>query len=158
MRYILAFFFAVSAILQSSAQKNLIVPAEVSRAFANQYPNARLKNWQQEKEAYVAAFRQSGRKCRASYTAGGTWEATEFPIKWTRNLPGPVRVAWKNCQYAGWLILDMKKIEMPAQNLYSIHVGEVQSLGPDDANIGSEYDLFFSGNGQLVKKERQVQQ
>lgn len=157
MRYILTFFFAVSAILQSSAQKNsLIVPVEVSKAFTNQYPDVRLKNWQQEKEAYVAAFRQRGRKCRASYSARGAWEATEFPIKWTRNLPDPVRVAWKNCQYAGWLVLDMKKIEMPEQNLYSIHVGEVQSLGPDDANIGSEYDLFFSDNGQLVKKERQV--
>ena len=53
-----------------------------------------------------------------------------------------------------WLIIDMNKIDKQAQILYTIHVGQVQSLGPDDADIGSEYILFFSDKGELVKEEK----
>jgi hypothetical protein len=81
-------------------------------------------------------------------------KATESPVKWTRNLPKPVRKAWQNCKYKDWLILDMKKIEQPDSTIYTIHVGQVQSLGPDDADIGSEYILFFSDKGQLIKEQR----
>ena len=91
--------------------------------------------------------------CRAQ-DKDGKRQATESPVKWTRNLPKPVRQAWKNCQYKDWLILDMKKIEKPDSTIYTIHVGQVQSLGPDDADIGSEYILFFSDKGQLIKEQR----
>jgi hypothetical protein len=50
--------------------------------------------------------------------------------------------------------MDIKKIEEPEKTLYSIHVGQVQSLGPDDADIGSEYILYFSDKGELVKQDR----
>lgn len=55
-----------------------------------------------------------------------------------------------HCKYMDWLILGMKKIETAEKTHYAIHVGQVQSLGPDDADIGSEYVLYFSERGELV--------
>jgi len=130
------------------------VPLEVSKAFALHYPTGHLKKWEHKNEEYIATFRQQGKKCLAYYTFRGNWEATESPVKWTRNLPEAVRAGWNTCKYMDWLIMDMYKIDKPGQTLYSIHVGQVQSLGPDDADIGSEYILFFSDKGQLVKKNK----
>ena len=130
------------------------VPPEVKNAFALQYPAGHLKNWEQKNKEYIATFRQQGKKCLAYYTSGGNWEATESPVKWTWNLPETVRKGWNTCKYMDWLIMDMNKIDKPGQTLYAIHVGQVQSLGPDDADIGSEYILFFSDKGELVKEEK----
>ncbi|HEY4289408.1 MAG TPA: hypothetical protein VGN00_20040 [Puia sp.] len=84
----------------------------------------------------------------------GVWHSTDSSVKWTRDLPIPVRAGWNHCKYIDWLIMDIKKIEEPEKTLYSIHVGQVQSLGPDDADIGSEYILYFSDKGELVKQDR----
>ena len=142
-------------VLHSAAQAKVShIPPEVNRAFVLKFPAGHLKKWAQKNEEYIATFRQKGKKCFAYFTPGGTWKATESPVKWTRNLPTAVRAGWNNCKYMDWLILDMKKMEKPAQTLYAIHVGQVQSLGPDDADIGSEYILFFSDKGELIREER----
>ena len=79
---------------------------------------------------------------------------TEYKVKWTWKLPQPVRKAWLNSGYADWMLNGIKKIVTPTQTLYTIHVYQVQSLGPDDADIGDEFILYFSDKGELVKKER----
>ena len=129
------------------------IPPALTKAFAAQFPTSHLKKWEKDSAGYLAIFKQKGEKCTARYTTGGLCEATESPVKWTRNLPEAVRAGWNKSKYMDWLILDMKKIVQPAQTLYAIHVGQVQSLGPDDADIGSEYILFFSERGDLIKTE-----
>lgn len=146
---------ALIFVMHSAAQDKIShVTPEVNKAFTGQFPMGRLKKWEKSKDGYIAIFRQKGKKCVAYYSASGNWEATETSVKWTRNLPGPVRAGWNSCKSMSWLILDMKEIEKPGQTLYAIHVGQVQSLGPDDADIGSEYILFFSVTGELVKEDR----
>ena len=142
-------------VLRSAAQSKVShVSPEVKKAFSLQYPAGHLKKWGQKNGEYVAAFRQQGKKYLAYYTPGGNWKATTSPVKWTRNLPADVRAGWNTCKYMDWLIMDMNKIDQPGETQYSIHVGQVQSLGPDDADIGSEYILFFSDKGELIRKER----
>lgn len=75
-------------------------------------------------------------------------------VRWIHNLPKSVQKGWLNSGYASWLIFGIKKIETHGQTLYSIHVAQMQSLGPDDADIGSEYELYLSDSGQLLKKQR----
>jgi len=155
MKNVFTVMVAAMMVLHLAAQSKLLhIPAAVDKAFVTQFPKGRLKNWEQKNEGYMATFRQNGRKYFACYTPDGTWVATESSVKWTRDLPGAVRTGWSNCKYRDWLILDMKKIVKPVQTLYAIHVGQVQSLGPDDADIGSEYILFFSDKGELIKEER----
>jgi hypothetical protein len=155
MKSTLTAIVATMIVLHASAQgKEFHIPPKVTRSFATQFPTGRLKKWGQKKEDYIATFRQNGKKYIARYAPDGAWQAAESPVKWTRNLPGLVRAGWNNCQYMDWLILDIKKIETPQNTLYAIHIGQIQSLGPDDADIGSEYILFFSDKGVLVRQER----
>lgn len=142
---------ATVMVLHCAAQgRTPAVPPAVSKAFVRQFPAGRLKKWAQKKEEYMAIFRQNGKKYIAYYTSGGVWDSTESLVKWTRDLPLAVRAGWDHCKYMDWLILGMKRIETSEKTHYAIHVGQVQSLGPDDADIGSEYVLYFSDKGELV--------
>lgn len=154
MKKILPVLAFTMVTMHSTAQGRAFhIPPEVTKAFVTQFPGSHLKKWEQRKEGYMATFRQNGKKYVAYYTVGGAWEATESPVKWTWLLPQAVQDAWKKSTYSNWLILDIKKIVMPEQTLYALHVGLMQSLGPDDADMGSEYVLFFSAKGELVKKD-----
>ncbi len=130
------------------------VPPAVAQAFATQFPHGHLKKWVAVSAGYQANFRLAGQKCLAIYTLDAVWKETDYPVKWTRQLPPAVRGAWRNSGYSSWELMGIRKIATPAQTLYALHVGEVQSLGPDDADIGTEYILYFSGDGVLVRKER----
>jgi hypothetical protein len=155
MKKVLTVMAAAMIVVHAAAQRKTIrIPPEVNKAFSAQFPTGHLKKWEQQKEEYIATFRQNGKKLSATYTTGGTWEATESVINWTRNLPPAVKAGWNTCSYKDWLILEIRKIVTPEQTLYTLHVGFVQSLGPDDSDIGSEYILFFSAKGELVREER----
>jgi hypothetical protein len=130
------------------------VPPAVAQAFATQFPRAHLKKWETISTGYQAIFRLKDQKCLAIYTASAVWKETDYPVKWTRQLPTAVRTGWRNSGYVSWELMGIRKIVTPAQTWYTMHVGEVQSLGPDDTDIGSEYILYFSPEGELVRKER----
>ena len=138
-------------VLQCAGQgRSTPVPPAVSKAFVRQFPAGHLKKWAKKDEEYIAIFRQKGKKYSAYYGSGGVWDSTESLVKWTWDLPLTVRAGWDHCKYMDWLILGMKKIETSGRTHYVLHVGQVQSLGPDDADIGSEYILYFSDKGELA--------
>ena len=130
------------------------VPPAVAQAFATQFPHTHHSKWSALPAGYQAIFRLDGQKCLAIYTSDAVWKETDYPVKWTRQLPPAVQKTWRNSGYNTWDLMGMKKIVTPAQTRYALHVGEVQSLGPDDTDIGSEYILYFSPEGELMRKER----
>lgn len=153
--FVLTLMAVAFAHLHSAGQdRKFNVPSEVKMAFVLRFPAGHLKKWVERHDEFIATFRQDGKKCLAYFTSGGIWKATERPVKWTRNLPEAVMAGWNNCKYISWFILDMKRIEVPYQTLYAIHVGQIQSLGPDDADIGSEYILYFSDKGELIREDK----
>ncbi len=131
------------------------VPAVVVKAFSTQFPDGKLKKWEQREQGYIAAFSRGGKKCFAYYSPDGTWQGTEAPIKWTKNLPDPVKLGWKNSGYYSWYVADMKKIDTPEQPLYVLHVNNGTLLDSEhhDAFL-EDWLLFFNGKGDLVRKER----
>ena len=152
--YKIIILLAISIFWQNTIAQKTPIPIPVTKSFATQFPAGHLKKWQQSKAGYIATFQQNHKKYLATFSPQGEWKETESNVKWTRDLPKATRDAWNNCQYKDWLILDMKEIMEPLRVFYIIHVGQVQSLGPDDADIGSEYLLYFSEKGQLIKVER----
>jgi len=102
----------------------------------------------------AAALQASPQRRLAALKVSPGSDTTEFPVHWIRDLPPAVKTAWKDCPYTSWLIFGIRKIVTPKQISYSIHVAQMQSLGPDDADIGSEYILFFSENGLLIAKQK----
>jgi Putative beta-lactamase-inhibitor-like, PepSY-like len=133
----------------------VIVPSLVATAFTTRFPDAKLKKWEQRKEGYIAKFTRSGKGYFAYYAADGSWKGTEMPIKWTKNLPDSVKSGWKNSGYYNWYVEDIKKIETPEQPLYVLHVDNGSLLDSDHHDAyREEYLLYFSGHGDLVRKER----
>lgn len=146
---------AIAIFSKTMTAQATIPPAAVSTAFTSQFPKAQLKKWEERKEGYIADFRLNGKKLFAYYAADGTWKGTETPIKWTRNLPEAVRKGWDHSEYTAWYVMDIKKIETPEQPLYALHVNNGTLLDSDhhDAFL-EEYVLFFSENGELVRKDK----
>lgn len=133
----------------------VIVPSLVATAFTTQFPDAKLKKWEQRKEGYIAKFTRGGKGYFAYYAADGSWKGTEMPIKWTKNLPDSVKAGWKNSGYYDWYVEDIKKIETPERPLYVLHVDNGSLLDSDHHDaFREEYLLYFSGHGDLVRKER----
>lgn len=129
------------------------VPAAVSTAFTTRFPSGRLKKWKQYPQGFVAVFRQSGKKEFAYFAADGDWKGTETPIRWSWNLPDPVRQAWRKSDYRAWKIEHIKKIDQPDQPLYALDVNNSPMLDADHSYIdGEEWVIFFNQRGELVRK------
>jgi hypothetical protein len=139
----------------AATTQSINVPPSVLTAFTNRFPNARVRDWQQRPEGYIADFKLDGKKLFAYYTADGTWKATETPIKWTRLLPSAVKEGWKNSNYAAWYVEDIKKIDQPNGPLYALHINNGTTLDSDHAQVyHEEYVIFFNESGQLIRKDR----
>jgi hypothetical protein len=137
------------------APNSVSVPPAVLSAFTTRFPNARIRDWQQHPEGYIADFKLDGKKLFAYYTADGAWKGTETPIKWTKNLPTAVKEGWKNSAYSAWYVEDIKKIDQPEGALYALHVDNGSTLDSDHHDaFFEEYVIFFNASGQLVRKDK----
>ncbi|MES1249180.1 MAG: hypothetical protein ABUL46_00775, partial [Chitinophaga rupis] len=99
-----------------------VPPTVVVKAFTTQFPDGKLKKWEERKQGYIAKFSRDGKKYFAYYSSDGAWQGTEAPIKWTKNLPDSVKSGWKTSGFYNWYVVDMKKIDTPDQPLYVLHV------------------------------------
>ena len=155
MVLIAAAILAQTMVAQSAGVPVSVVPAVVVKAYSTQFPDGKLKKWEQRKQGYIAQFTRGGKKYFAYYSADGSWKGTETPIKWTKDLPGNVKLGWKNSGYYNWYVVDMKKIETPEEPLYVLHLNNGTLLDSDhhDAYL-EDWLLFFNGKGDLVRKER----
>jgi hypothetical protein len=140
----------------AQAHPAVVPPQAVVTAFAGRFPNAKVKNWEEKPEGFIADFKLNGQKVFAYYAADGSWKGTETPIKWSWKLPAVVREAWKNSDYAAWYILKIKKIEMADGPLYVLDLNNSPFLDSDHSNpvFQEEYVIFFNEKGELVRKDK----
>jgi hypothetical protein len=137
----------------AQADTAVVVPQVVATAFSTRFPSGQLKKWEQRKEGYIAVFWQDGKKLFAYYNADGTWQGTESPIKWTKNLPADVKKGWIKSGYGTWYVEDIKKIDQPDQPLYVLKVNNSPLLDADHKDAFMEkWVLFYNAGGQLVRK------
>jgi hypothetical protein len=155
-KYIIMVMIAVlTEHMSAQGDTTVIVPAPVANAFNGQFPDAKVKKWEQRKEGYIARFSRHGKTCFAYYTADGSWKGTETPIKWTKNLPDGVKTGWKKSGYYDWYVVDMKKIDAPDTPLYVLHVDNGTLLDSDHHDAFKEdYLLYFTYGGELVRKQK----
>jgi len=143
-----------SMIAQADTAVVVLVHPAVAKAFSTQFPQGKLKKWEQSKEGYTAVFKQDGKKVSASYSADGTWGGTETKIApWLWNLPDSVRKGWRKTQYAGWKVEHITKIDKPGEVLYALDVNNSPELDAEHMyNFGVEWMLLFNAKGELVKQ------
>ena len=113
-----------------------------------------LPEARREDKASHAAF-LVGKKTFAYYNPDGSWKATEFKMHWSWNLPEKVRHALRTGDFAAWYIMDIKRVEMPGQTWYAIHVNNSPLLDSDHAQIDhDEMEIFYNENGDLVRRDQ----
>jgi len=145
----------LSETMIAQANTSVVVPQVVLTAFNTRFPGARIHDWQQRPEGFIADFKLSGKKLFAYYAADGAWKGTEAAIKWTKNLPAAVREGWKNSDYGAWYVEDIKKIDQPEGPLYALHINNGPTLDSNHADaFHEEYVIFFNEAGQLVRKDK----
>lgn len=138
----------------AQADTAVVVPPAVTKAFSTQFPQGKLKKWEQNKDGYTAVFKQDGKKTAVFYTADGTWASTETTIApWLWNLPDAVKKGWRKTQYAGWKVEHITKIDKPGEVLYVLDVNNSPELDAEHMyNFSVEWKLLFNEKGDMVKQ------
>jgi hypothetical protein len=131
------------------------VPQKILSAFQLKYPSAQVKKWNMNNDGYVTKFFLNKKEYLAYYTADADWVRTETKIKWTWKLPAAVKTALHSSEYASWYVDEMKQVETPGEHKYMIHVDDGNKLDSDHHDAFKEdFMLYFSANGELIKKEK----
>jgi hypothetical protein len=145
-------FIMVSISFNTMAQKTDGVSQNTLSAFSAKYPHAQVKNWKEKKGIDMATFTMDGKKYQASYSQDGNWLMTERIVRHMASLPEELRSYLKTSKYASWNIDDMKKVHMPGQDEYQLHVDN-HSGSPfryNDAVSADDQMLRFDVRGKLL--------
>lgn len=118
------------------------VPAAVTDAFKNKYPDASQVEWKDKLSAFAAVFYTGNLKHEARFNSKGEWLQTEYVIN-KDSLPAPVADGLDKSKYAEWLIDDAYRILLP---------GDVVQyrLEAEKSNLQRK-NLLFSSEGRLLK-------
>src|SRR5690349_17316709 len=98
------------------------IPAEVTNAFQDKYPDAKSVEWRDKLSSFTASFQLDGTDYVAQFTNKGKWENTEQGID-ESDLPEEVKTGFDKSRYADWNMGQMTKIELPGDEFrYKIEV------------------------------------
>jgi len=128
---------------QDHEVQNDDIPAAVKQAFQNKYPGKAVIKWEKSGKNLEAEFKVDGTKYEAGFDYQGNWIETEYEVK-MKDIPQPVKDAWKKTDYTTWKILSTKHVETPNQpNLYQYEVKKGKQT----------VELQFTPDGTQVSKE-----
>ena len=124
-----------------SAEK---VPAAVSSAFKEKFPNITAVKWEIEKvNQYEATFKGNGSEMSANFDNTGKWLETETEIK-VSALPAAVTSVLKK-DFAGFKINEASKIENAANgNCFEAEIEKGIEI----------YDVLFTSDGKVINKTK----
>ena len=126
--------------------KETAVPKVVVEALGNQYPNAKIKNWEKAKDNYVAVIKDEGQTGRVEITPEGSWELTIFVVD-PKELPSPIQVYIKDNYPVTYKIGSADFYEKNNAETYYFVKVKKEGVGQDQSS-----ELTFSSQGALLKK------
>ena len=137
---------AISALLFFSASSSFAqvrkIPATVTEAFKDRYPQASNVEWRDKLSAFVVVFEENNTKYEARFNSKGEWQNTEEEID-ENALPEGVKEGFQKSKYAEWTIDAVHKIELPGDVVRY----RVQAVKTDL----QKKNLLFNGSGRLLK-------
>jgi len=143
MKKILVMMIVVSIgfVFSSTAQIRKI-PAEVTNAFSEKYPDAKDVEWKDNLSFFIVAFEKDGENLEARFNKKGEWQSTEKLIE-ADDLPGKVEDGFEKSKYSDWEVKSVYKIELPKDELqYRLRVAK--------SDI-QQRNLLFNEKGKLLK-------
>lgn len=122
-------------------EKGIIPVEQISKAFAEKYPDAQDVTFEIEGNYYEAEFQNDGRPTTAWFTDQGQWmmEKIKYPFN---QLPGAVMNAFQQGSYGSWVPDDCYLIRR-------LDMGPVYKIEVENGN--TETDLYYSALGNLIK-------
>jgi hypothetical protein len=118
------------------------IPAEVTEAFKNKYPQATNVEWKDKLSAFAANFDDGSAKYEARFNKKGEWLQSEHAST-EADLPAAVKDGLSKSKYADWKVSAVYTRDLPGDKTqYRINVekGDLQKK-----------ILLFSKEGQLLK-------
>lgn len=119
------------------------IPAEVTDAFKEKYPDASKVEWKDKLTNFVAVFQQDGIQYEARFNKKGVWKDTENAIG-TDELPEEVNEGYNKSKYADeWKIEAAYKIVLPDDKVNYRVLARKSDL--------QKKNILFSSEGRLLK-------
>src|SRR5688500_5999836 len=118
------------------------IPAEVTNAFQEKYPNATSVEWRYKLSSFTATFQLDGTSYIPQFNGTGEWDNTEEAIDQNK-LTEAVTNGIDKSKYAEWNIGHVTRIEMPNDEVqYKIEVskGDIKKR-----------NLYYNSEGRMLK-------
>lgn len=133
----------ISCLIALSASSQIRkIPAEVTAAFEDKYPNAQKVEWKDNLTNFEVSFTYKNSENIAKFNSKGEWLVTEKKIEFTA-LPASIKDGFAKSKYADWEIRGVKLIEEKDKSInYRILVKK--------SDLQRKY-LFFDASGKLIK-------
>lgn len=127
------------------------VPQAILNAIKKAYPEAKVDHYSVEKEEgkkiYEIGFEQKGRKYEVTYAADGALVEVEETIQ-ADELPAKVKATMEKV----FPKYELKVIEKIAEEGKTVYEAKVFV---DESGKKTLYELLFSADGKLLKKEKE---
>lgn len=134
---------AIFTSVQLSAQIRK-VPAEVTEALKQKFPNADKVEWKDKLTNFQATFMNSGAEYTVEFTTKGEWKETMKKLDGYDALPKVVKDGFEKSKYTDWTKGTVYWIEnSDNKNAYRIYV---------EKSAVQKLFLFFGKDGQLERE------
>jgi hypothetical protein len=140
--YITGLFVVLALTTTNTFAQIRKIPAEVTNAFQEKYPDAKSVEWRDKLSSFTASFQLDSTTYIAQFSNKGEWENTEEAIDDTE-LPEEVKAGFDKSRYADWNMGQVTKIELPGDQFqYKIEVakGDIKKR-----------NLYFNSEGRMLK-------
>lgn len=119
------------------------IPASVTEAFKEKYPDATKVEWKDKVTSFAASFEEDGKQYEARFNSKGEWQETEEQIS-EEEIPETVKDGLEKSKYSEWEITKVRRIELPGDTVQfkvQVEKSEIQKK-----------NLLFSSDGKLLKE------
>ena len=140
--YIAGLFIVLALTTTNTSAQIRKIPAEVTNAFQQKYPDAKSVEWRDKLSSFTASFQLDSTTYIAQFSNKGEWENTEEAID-ESDLPEEVKAGFDKSRYTDWNIGQVTRIELPGDELqYRIEVakGDIKKR-----------NLYFNSEGRMLK-------
>ena|ERR1700733_5447694 len=118
------------------------IPAEVTDAFKDKYPNAKAVEWKDKLTVFLASFEDNDSKYEARFNSKGEWQSTQKEIQQDA-IPSEVSDGLQKSKYTDWQIKSVYEIYLP-DNVKKFRI----LIAKSDVQ---KKNLLFNSSGQLER-------
>ena len=150
---VIIILIAIAAELKAQAINSTSIPEVVVASFNKKYPGSKIRRWKAKENKFIAKAEINGHICSITFDKNGDWLSTISRIRWTRQLPQAVYIAYKKSKYNSLNVYYIARIERQSGESYRI-IADDRNASVDASSqplfITNEL-LEYKADGMLVQ-------